>query len=307
MAYQINDTIRASDINALSASAGLIYGIGTGDRGYGQTAYSVPTLAAGNTILSSHMVGLRNQVVACATHQGTPLTDYPPQSVLAVGQTITAHESNAPSNNIYDIDSYIAAIDSNRLTAAPGGMSLPGESIVMTRSSVWSASITGQFDATFPSENAARHFFNSGGKILFRFAHSTLATPQDSDWVNAANKLGQISFGAHGTTSNGSSALASGLGFYEMNNSQQLIINGTSIGTGAYSANDVLIYAKRLNYAGVNGGNGNAIRFQIVLNDDHVSGGYDQVASGTLLYATHLRAVFLSGISAPVISSFQVW
>jgi hypothetical protein len=101
------------------------------------------------------------------------------------------------------------------------------------------------------------------------------------------------------TSSTGSSGLSSTIGYYDLTGSNQTIIDGTNIGTGAYTANDVLIQAQRLSFAGVNGGNGAGVRVTITLTDQHTNAFFDTVSSGTSASFSVLKATFLSGIVTP--------
>jgi len=101
------------------------------------------------------------------------------------------------------------------------------------------------------------------------------------------------------TSSTGSSALSSGIGYYDLTDAYQTIIDGTNIGTGAYTSNDVLIEAHRLSQSGVNGGNGTGVRVRITLTDQHANAFFDTVSSGTNASFSVLKATFLAGIVTP--------
>ena len=83
--------------------------------------------------------------------------------------------------------------------------------------------------------------------------------------------------GYTGTTRTGSGGTPSTTtGFYDLSTSYATIFEGTNIGSGAYSANDVLVQAKS-DGAGV-------ITFQITLDDQHAPTSpstVDTVESGT--------------------------
>lgn len=298
MAYQKGDLITAATFNTFRNTVANVFGTGSGDRGYGQTPY-VGSISTGATIAGTHWSALRDMINVCATHQGTSVTNLPPTTVFDAGDIITAHETSAPSSNAYDIDSYVSAIDTNRLNRNIANMTASAVAHTVTRSASWSSSISAIVDVTFASEDAARYFFNTGGEIRLRIVHTPTGTSQDSDWNSNAAKVGQVQFKAHATSSTGSSGLSSALGFYELTGTNQIILNGSSIGSGAYASNDIIFYAQRLNYVGSNGGNGNGIRFTVVLQDDHTNAFYDLVSAGTALQFEYLRATYLSGIGTP--------
>ena len=160
-------------------------------------------------------------------------------------------------------------------------------------------------DVHFSSEDEARYFFNSGGQMRVDLSHPA-GTAQDNDWsTSLGTRLGQVRMTYTATTSTGTSALSSALGFYDLTGAYQTIIDGTDIGTGAYTTNDVLIEAKVLSVVGTNGGNGTTVRVRITLTDQHINAFADSVSGGTLASFSVLKATFLSGIITPAGSVFN--
>lgn len=323
MTYQAGSTILAADFNnflgtngtsayassgAAQEKVGALYGVGYADRGYGQSAVSQAVVSANTSITSTHWTNLRSMISTIATHQGTSTTLLPPSGELASGQTIEAHESSAPTSDAYDINGMIALIDTNRNTANVGSMTLTSNAHTVTRASTWgsggSETINCTVDITWGSEDAARYFFNSGGEVRLVLSHSSTSGSQNQNWNTILSTgVGTITFSAHATARSGSSGSGSAIGYYELTGSNQTIYNGTNIGTGAYSANDVTVQAQRLSYTGTNGANGTGIRIVVSLVDQH-SGTSDTVASGTALNISHYRATtYLTGISAPSYST----
>jgi hypothetical protein len=300
MIYQKGDQVTAAVLNSFLTTVNGVFGTGTGDAGYGQTSLQ-GAVSVGGLINSAHWTNLRSMVVTAATHQGTAITTLPTTTVLQVGAVITAHEIAAPSSNAYELSNYITAINTNRLTAASGAMSIITGSTI-TRASAWATTITCTMDAIWASEDAARFFFNSGGQIRLNFSQPTgSGTAQDTDW-NAilATKLGEVRLGSYTTTNAGSTSMANGaLGFYGLTTSPQAIVTGTNVGGGAYSSNDVSVTAQVLNKVGVNGGNGNTVRFVVLLSDQH-TGVTDSVSSGTAAaFSTFKATTYLTGIATP--------
>jgi hypothetical protein len=308
MAYRKGDVIAAADLNGFLASVRDIYGVGTGNRGYGQTTVTQSNVVVGANVAASHWTNLRSMIAVCATHQGTSITNLPPSGSFAAGQTIFAHEQAAPSSNTYDLDSYIAAIDTNRLTADAASMTLSTSSFTLTRSGAWSTAITGVFDVDFGSENAARYFFNSGGELRIRLVHPSGGTTKDADWRTLlSNAIGTMTLKAGSFSISGTaSAAVSNVGFYSLGSSTPTtVLNGQNLGTGAYSMNDVTVTAKVLNRANVNGGNGTGIRFTVVLDDAYTNAEVAETGllSGTALHVDVLRATYLSSIGMPTFTT----
>jgi len=292
-------------VDAAAPCVGAIYGVGYGDRGYGQTTITLTAITAGTVISSAQWTDMRDALAVCSESQdGSPDSLIPPATELEAGDLIQAHESDAPTSDTYDFNSVISDIDTNRfvLDATKDGTFSTITTSSDTRTSSWGSgtgSIDCQFNYDFGSEDDARYFFNSGGEIRIDLSHPT-GSSQDNNWNTAlGTALGQVRMGYTATTSTGTSALSSSVGFYDLTDSFQTILDGTNIGTGAYSANDVLIEARRLNFSGVNGGNGDGVRVRITLTDQHTNAFSDTVSSGTAASFTVLKATFLSGIITP--------
>lgn len=305
MAYVKGNTILAADLNGLLATARSVYGTGSGNRGYGQTAVSQIDVVANNTITAAAWNNLRTIINTCAAHQGTATTLLPPGSAFVAGQSVIAHEADAPSSNSFDLNGMTAAIDTNRLTAAVGSMTLTSAAHTVTRASSWgsggSATINCTVDVSFTSEDQARYFFNAGGEIRLRPTHSNTSGSQNQNWNSIlSTKIGTMTLRAGGFSVSGTqTASVTNTGFYGLTTTATTIFSGLNIGTGAYSANDFTVTAQVLNRVGTNGGNGNGIRFVISFIDEH-TGTSDTVASGTNVIFDHYRATtHLSGIVVP--------
>ena len=237
----------------------------------------------------------------CANQQGTNVSTLPPSSAFDVGEPIIAEEQAAPSSRPYEMAANITAIDTNRLTASVSALSVTTNVWSITRATAWTGGITGVVSATFASENAARYYFNSGGQIRLHGSQPT-GTPEDDKWNDhLVNGMGLVKFAAHATTNTGTSPGGTSIGYYGLTNSYQTIFTSTYSGGGSYyySGNRIIISAKRLNYVGLNGGNGNGVQFQIQLLD---TAPYYSVTvdAGTNFKFDNVKATtYLSGIGSP--------
>lgn len=310
MSYVKGNTILASDLSAFMSSVSAVYGVGSGDKGYGQTAITLTPPVTGALITADAWTALRNAMVVCGNQQGSAFTALVPAPSLVTGQTIYAHEQAAPSSNAYELANNVSLLTTNRLTAATAAMTLTSSAGTISRGSAWGGTATPSITATikidFGSENAARYFFNSGGQVRVALSHPAGSTNQDADW-NAvlASKVGTLTLGAHACTLTGSlSSLLTSKGYYELTAGGTTLFNGQNIGnTSAYSSNDVTIAAAVGNVAGSLGGNGSYVTFTAVLSDQH-TGTYDSVTSGTTLTVAHYRATaYLTNISAPTVTT----
>ena len=251
MAYQQGDVITATDYNNFVANVNAVIGTGTGDKGYGLS--EVSTVSAGGTIQASDWNSLLSGLQKGANHQGTTLTN--------ASNTVSTGGNIVPLSNL---EADVTLIDTNRLTAAGANMSTGVAGVTSTRTTQWSSSVTHTFTVTYASANAARFFFNSGGKIKMAFSRSGGAsTNQNTSWTNLFSDLGTVSMAANGTTISGSSQGGNGAngsrGFHQLNGTPAEILNTTS-STADYTANDLDIKASI---------SGAVITITITLNDDH--------------------------------------
>ncbi len=253
MAYQQGDVITATDYNNFVANVNAVIGTGTGDKGYGLS--EVSTVSAGGTIQASDWNSLLSGLQTGANHQGTTLTN--------ASNTVSTGGNIVPLSNL---EADITLIDTNRLTAAGANMSTGVAGVTSTRTTAWTTQVTHTFTVTYASANAARHFFNSGGKIKMAFSRSGgTSSTQNTSWTNLFSDLGTVSLNANGTTISGSSQGGNGpngsRGFHQLNATPAEILNTTS-STADYTANDLDIKASV---------SGAVVTITITLNDDHVA------------------------------------
>jgi hypothetical protein len=212
-------------------------------------------VSAGGTIQASDWNSLLSGLQKGANHQGTTLTN--------ASNTVSTGGNIVPLSNL---EADITLIDTNRLTAAGANMSTGVAGVTSTRTTQWNTSVTHTFTVTYASANAARHFFNSGGKIKMAFARSGgSSTNQNTSWTNLFSDLGTVSMAANGTTISGSSQGGNGAngsrGFHQLTASPAEILNTTS-SSADYTANDLDIKASV---------SGAVITITITLNDDHTA------------------------------------
>ena len=253
MAYQQGDVITATDYNNFVSNVNAVIGTGTGDKGYGLS--EVSTVSVGGTIQASDWNGLLSGLQKAANHQGTTLTN--------ASNSVSTGGNIVPLSNL---EADITLIDTNRLNASGGNMSTGVAGVTSTRSTAWTTNVSHVFTVTYASANAARHFFNSGGKIKMTFARSGgTSSNQNTSWTNLFSDLGTVTMSANGTAISGSSQGGNGAngsrGFHQLTGSAAEILNTTS-STADYTANDLDIKASV---------SGAVVTFTINLNDDHVA------------------------------------
>jgi len=247
MAYQQGDTITANDYNTFIGDINTVIGTGSGDSGYGLTEIS--TVAQGATISAAQWNSLLSGLQKAANHQGSTITN--------ASNTVSTGGNILPLSNLA---TDITTISTNRLTAAGGNLSTGITGTSSTRTTAWTGQIIHAFTVTFASENAARHFFNSGGAITMAFSRSGgSSTDQNTSWTNLLSGVGTVSLGATDTTA---TVGGTSVGFHDLTSTDQTICS-SDVGSGDYALNDLLILAKS-NGSGV-------VTVTIQFNDDHAA------------------------------------
>ena len=253
MAYTSGSLIEAADyngfVNTNSSHINEIWATGTGDRGYGQSALA--TVAAGSTVTAAQWASLVNTVASIANHQNT---------------TITARAAPV-AGNIIDIlaavNTDITNCETNRLNAAANGTQFTGWTGTSAKTAATSAgawTITFTHTITWASADAARYFFNAGGRIKIDFSKTSTGETGDAEWNDLASTLcGDIFITAGtatqniagtnytGTTKIGGTGtadtLATTTGWYDFTTSDVLIYKQFA-DTAPYTANFIQLQAR---------------------------------------------------------------
>lgn len=306
MSYGQGLLIEAADFNTFRDAVDEVYGVGNGDSGYGQSAITLPTVAGGTVelIKSVEWTALRNAIGTVASHQGT-LVNIPPASELEVAKIVKAYDSSHPSYNIPDAITDIAA---NRLIADAGSLSTTFDALISTRNTAWATSVSHVFTATFTTEDEARYFFNSGGRIELRASRTGgSATTQNAAWTSLLTGIGSIRMGASSTVSSNAVGTGSAIGYYGLTGTYQTIYTANYTGgSTAYAANSYTVEARvddGVIPAGSNNDNGRFLRLRILFNDAH-SNIYADSVDGTLTSNVDLtRGTSFLSINPPALAT----
>lgn len=202
MSYAQGNLIEATDYYTLAAAGspytgqyiGQHWGTGTAEHGMGQnmSAISHPpnNVSTGNVITAVQWTGLIQTINNCLAHQGhapvSPLTVVAGNpasyySSITVGSALAYASAGATGLALSDSSAFTSTFSGS--WGATGGQTL--ETI---------------HTVTFSSANAARYFFNSGGKIKLAFSRSGgSATPRNLDWSNLCADAGVVQIGYKNT------------------------------------------------------------------------------------------------------------
>jgi len=183
MTYSSGGLIEATDYNGfVSTTAGAnvnaTWSTGTTSAGYGQTAIS--TVAAAGTVTATQWATLVNTISSIAAHQGTTVTARTAPtagtliSVLAAVNTDITNCYNNRGNAVANGTQFTGWTGTNSKTAATSG-------------SPWSITFTNT--VTFASADAARYFFNAGGRIKIDVSKTSTGATGDPEWNDLANTL----------------------------------------------------------------------------------------------------------------------
>lgn len=266
MSYSFGQIPLASHLNDFSNQINSIWAVGTGDRGYGQT--EVPTVTPGDLITSNEWTALTTAIEQAALHQGTTLgTNWGGPSFFERNDEIIAHDGVVRPKNPqgFAIQPNLTAVVSNYLNVDPTNQMVMSNLMSDSNTASWSNSLVFSFTVTFSSENATRHFFNTGGQIRVSSSRSGGSTTpplgaQNQSWTDLLAAVGTLSFGYTTTTGSGVGS-STGIGYYDLTGSYQTCWTANS--SGAYAANVFELQARSNNILGNLGARGSILDFRL--------------------------------------------
>jgi hypothetical protein len=186
MTYSLGGLIQATDYNGFAsttsgANVNNVWGVGATDSGYGQST-TLATVSAGGTVTATQWASLVNRISSMASHQGT---------------TITARTAPVAGNVIAvlaAVNTDLTAVTNARGNAAASGTQFTGWTGTSSKTSTTGSgttpwTITFTHTVTWASANAARYFFNAGGRIKWETSKTADATAADTEWNDLANTL----------------------------------------------------------------------------------------------------------------------
>ena len=279
MAYSAGSTILDDDYNGFAGDVNNVWGVGSGDSGYGQTN-TIATVSAGTTITATQWATLLTRISSAASHQGTSITSI---TNPVAGNTISAYAA---------LTTNITAIQNGRSNASASGTD---STATTTTTSAWSSSATTSKTITFASANQLRYFFNAGGMIRMSWSRSGgTSSDQNTSWTNLLGAAGTI---VHtGAAASKSIAATSYTGTTKIGGSGSPTTLATSTGAYALTGSAVTLfkqlgatYLYTTNFINVNASiSGNTITYAVTLDDNDAPSAPDSV-DGTLTMTTTIR------------------
>ena len=193
MTYSSGGFIQASDYNGFvgpTASGGTaganlndIWGVGSGDKGYGQTAISNASTAG--FVSATQWASLVNTLSSTGAQTSTTLTS---RSAPTAGTRIDI---------LAALNTDLTNVTTNRNNAVAVGSVYSGwtgtnSKTTATSGATWTITFTNT--VTFADSNAARYFFNGGGLINLSVSKTSTGDLGDPGWNALATSIGFIIF-----------------------------------------------------------------------------------------------------------------
>jgi hypothetical protein len=183
MAYSPGGLIEATDYNGFvsttsGANVNNVWSTGSTDSGWGQSALA--TVSTAGSITATQWASLVNTISSMASQTGTAITS---RTAPVAGNTI----------NILDaLNTDLTNITTNRQNAVANG----------TQYTAWTGINSNTFGSSgtewvfgtdtlvdFESADAARYFFNAGGRIKIQVSKTSTGETGDPEWNDLANTL----------------------------------------------------------------------------------------------------------------------
>lgn len=298
MTYSSGGLIQASDYNTIAwgtssggtytsspSNLAYVWGTGNGRFGYGQSTSAFTQLSASTTVTATQWTGVFGAVNSAASHQGASAASLP--SSVTAGTTITF--LSATSTALANINGNVGAVS---------GALTDSAATTYTGPSSWSTSTTATHTVTFASADAARYFFNAGGKLKLSFSIST-GNARANEWNDLASKCGTIVIGYQNTTKSGGSGtpttlLNGGTGGYWGATTGGVVHFKQYADTAPYTANYIQVTAT---WSGTTANGGYPVLTLTTLWADDQSNAFQQdvgVAAATSLVVSSPPTTYLS-------------
>jgi hypothetical protein len=183
MTYSSGGLIQATDYNGFvstnaNANVNDLWGTGSGDKGWGQSALS--TVSVAGTVTATQWASLVNTIASMGGQTNTTITS---RTAPTTGSTISI---------LAALNTDLTNITTNRNNAVGAGSQFTGwtgtnSKTGGTSGATWTITFTNT--VTFASANAARYFFNGGGRIQLQTSKTSTGNLGDPEWNDLANTL----------------------------------------------------------------------------------------------------------------------
>jgi hypothetical protein len=287
MTYSSGGLIQATDYNGfVSTTSGAnvndVWATGSSNKGWGQTALSTASVAG--TVTATQWASLVNTITSMGNQTSTTIT------------TRTAPTAGSTISILSNLNTDLTNVTTNRLNASGSGSQYTAwtgssSKTTTTGSGTTAWTITFTHTVTWASADAARYFFNGGGRIKWQVGKTSTGTTADPEWNDLAGTLTGAIFitaggsqtiagtGYTGTTKSGGTGtpntLSTATGWYNLTTSDTLLYRQYA-DTSPYTGQFIALNAKTA-------GSGT----QLVITTTWTDPGYpnpysiDQISGGT--------------------------
>jgi hypothetical protein len=193
MAYSAGGLIEATDYNGFvsttsGANVNNVWSTGSTDSGWGQSALA--TVSPAGSITATQWATLVNTISSMASQTGTTITS---RAAPVAGNTIEI---------LAALNTDLTNITTNRQNAVANGTQFTGwtgtnSKTTATSGATWTITFTNT--VTFASADAARYFFNAGGRVKIDVSKTATGDLGDPEWNDLANTLSGDIFITGGT------------------------------------------------------------------------------------------------------------
>lgn len=281
MAYAAGDLILDDHYNTFAtgsasgtadhnvANINSVWGVGNGNKGYGQTT-TLTAVTAGGVVTATQWSTLIARLNSILTHQA------------GAGSGVTSPTAGATIAYLSTLDGKITDAYNNRANFNNTRSAVVSDS---PRSTSWNTSSPTTYTqvrtVTFQSADQMRYFFNAGGRLQLKLTPTGSAgTTKETNWVGLINAVGamNLDYTSSARTGTGETLTTNGssIGFWDLTTSDQTLIRLTQ-DTSPYTGSYIDILAKVAGSAGSNGGLGTDIVFTITYTDDGSSSFDDSI------------------------------
>jgi len=269
LAYQTGDLILDDHYNGFANTnspnnVNKIWGTGNGTYGYGQSN-TVSTVSAGGTVQASQWNTLLSRMQSIGDHQGTNMT------TADSGQLVAGD----PVQAILEISTDITSFGNNRYNVAAANLTASSDpnSVNRTFTGSWTTNTIHEVSFTFASSDAARFFFNAGGKIthVWNLSGHT-SDDKANEWVDLFNtKAATFTFSGNNDSLSGSGTQDTDKneGFWSSDTDGTYAVYQKQFADSSpYTTNFCQWEVKVTGTAGDNGGKGEVITIKATAKDD---------------------------------------
>lgn len=316
----VNSIIIQADYNSIRNKLVDILGSGSVTTGWGQQSrINSSAVTEGTKVTINEWANLRFDIINAYRHiNGVN----PTTAQVSEGQSIRYTTNFTPDTGTLDVpqrqyDVWADNIIANRFTVAAGESALSAAQ-TSSRTGSWVSQCLCTIAFSFPSANAARWFFNSGGIIRVSAARSGGATSsQNTSWTSLLSAAGTQGFG--GNSPGGGLGALIGTNWYRTTNVFQTYYTATA--SSPYGANNYQLQA-RSNVTDNSTGTATSGEIRAVFTDGYVDPGItaftppqvqtqtaanfppDDVVDGTL--SVSVSYLYATGIMVPSSAVFTV-